>query len=128
MSQRRTFRLGNLQLKIMQVLWDRGPSTVADVQQALPEESELAYTTMATMLRKMETRGLVAHDAEGRRFVYRAAVEAGEVTRSMATDLLDRLFEGSLSDLVSHLLNSHEVSRDELTKLEALIAARKKQK
>ncbi|MEX0585440.1 MAG: BlaI/MecI/CopY family transcriptional regulator, partial [Pirellulales bacterium] len=76
----------------------------------------------------METRGLVAHDAEGRRFVYRAAVEAGEVTRSMANDLLDRLFEGSLSDLVSHLLNSHEVSRDELTRLEALIAARKKQK
>ena len=121
-------RLGNLQLQIMQVLWDRGPSTVSEVQQSLPQGSGLAYTTVATMLRKMEARGLVEHDSEGRRFIYRAAIEAGEVTQSMANDLLERLFEGSLSDLVSHLLNTHEVSRDELSKLEALIAARKKQR
>jgi predicted transcriptional regulator len=126
MSKPRTYRLGQLQLEIMRVLWSQGPATVSDVQRSLPD-STLAYTTVATMLRKMESRGLVTHDVQGRTFVYRAAVGERDVTRSMADDLLDRLFAGSLSDMVSHLLSTHEISRDELRKLEALIAARKKQ-
>jgi predicted transcriptional regulator len=119
-------RLGNLQLQILQVLWDQGPATVTDVLKRLPEGHGLAYTTIATMLRKMEARGLVEHDVEGRRFIYRAGVPAEDVTRSMAGDLLDRLFEGSLADMVSHLLSTREVSRDELSRIEGLIAARKK--
>jgi predicted transcriptional regulator len=125
MSRKRGYRLGDLQLRIMQVLWDAGPSTVSDVQQKLADGGELAYTTVATMLRKMEARGLLEHETEGRSFIYRAAVEADEVTGSMAGDLLDRLFEGSLADMVSHLLETHEVSRDELDRLERLIAQRK---
>ena len=125
MSSSRTHRLGNLQLEIMRVLWSAGPRTVADVQQSLTDSS-LAYTTVATMLRKMEGRGLVAHDVQGRTFLYRAVVKERDVTRSMADDLLERLFAGSLADMVSHLLATHEVSRDELQKLESLIAARKK--
>ena len=119
-------RLGNLQLQILQVLWDQGPATVTEVQQRLPEGHGLAYTTVATMLRKMEARRLVTHEVQGRRFIYQAAVPAEDVTRSMAGDLLDRLFEGSLADMVSHLLSTREVSRDELSRLESLIAARKK--
>lgn len=119
-------RLGNLQLQILQVLWDHGPTTVTEVQQKLPEGHGLAYTTIATMLRKMEARRLVEHEVQGRRFIYRAALPAEDVTRSMAGDLLDRLFEGSLADMVSHLLSTREVSRDELSRIESLIAARKK--
>jgi predicted transcriptional regulator len=119
-------RLGNLQLQILQVLWDQGPATVSEVQQRLPTGHGLAYTTIATMLRKMEARRLVEHEVAGRRFVYRAAVAADEVTQSMAGDLLDRLFEGSLADMVSHLLQTREVSREELSRIEALITARKK--
>ena len=125
MGTSRNYRLGDLQLKIMKVLWER-PASVSDVHQGLGD-SGLAYTTVATMLRKMEARGLVRHREDGRRFIYQAAVRPEAVTRSMANDVLERLFEGRLSDLVSHLLATHEVSRDELCELERLIAERKKQ-
>jgi predicted transcriptional regulator len=126
MSRTRVHRLGDLQLQIMKVLWERREATVADVHQALPGDRDLAYTTVATMLRKMEARGLVRHRLEGRSFVYRAAVAADAVSRGMADHLLDRLFEGSLADLVGHLLTHREVSREELARLEKLIAERKK--
>jgi predicted transcriptional regulator len=121
-------RLGDLQLQIMKVLWDKRESTVSAVFESVGRERALAYTTIATMLRKMEARGLVAHRVEGRTFVYRATVDAEAVTSNMSGHLLDRLFQGSLSDLVSHLLNTREVSREELAKLEKLIAERKKSK
>ena len=127
MSKSRNYRLGDLQLKIMKVLWEQRAAGVAEVHQALGGDGGLAYTTVATMLRKMEARGLVQHEAEGRRFIYRAAVRPEAVTRSMTGDVLERLFEGSLADLLSHLLATREVSREELLELERLIAERKKQ-
>jgi len=125
-TKSKVHRLGDLQLKIMKVLWERGEATVADVHTALSDERELAYTTMATMLRKLEARGLVRHRVDGRSFVYHAAVAADAVAQGMADHLLDRLFEGSLSDLVGHLLTTREVTREELSKLERLIAERKR--
>lgn len=121
----RRIRLGDLQLKIMKVLWDRGEANVAEVQSAL-KDKQPAYTTVATMLRKMEDRDLVRHRTEGRKFIYRPAVTAEHVTRSMADDLVERVFEGSLANAVSHLLRTRDVSRDELRELERLIAERKK--
>ncbi len=126
MSKARIHRLGDLQLQILQVLWEKQQATVTDVHQLLSGERDLAYTTVATMLRKMEARGLVSHKAEGRTFVYQAKVEEDEVSRGMADHLLERLFEGSLSDMVSHLLQTREVSREELSKLEKLISERKR--
>ncbi len=128
MRKRTTLRLGDLQLKILQVLWRRGESAVARVHEALGGNATFAYTTVATMLRKMEARGLVAHRAEGRSFLYRAKVAAAAVSRSMADHLVDRLFAGSLTSVVSHLLTTREVSRQELRELERLIAERKKKK
>lgn len=125
MANRRAMRLGDLQLRIMRVLWELGSATVADVQRGL-SGTRLAYTTVATMLRKMEQRGLVRHVEEGRKFVYRAAVGMSEVSRSMASDLVDRLFDGSLSAAVTHLLEVREVSRQELECLERLIRERKR--
>jgi BlaI family penicillinase repressor len=125
MAGKQTYRLGDLQLKIMRVLWNVGPATVAAVQRGLGGP-RLAYTTVATMLRKMEDRGLVRHRQRGRRFIYQAAVSADDVTRSMADDLVERLFEGSLADAVSHLLETRDVSRKELARLERLIRERQK--
>jgi predicted transcriptional regulator len=110
----------------MKVLWERQEATVSDVHEALAGGRNLAYTTVATMLRKMEARGLARHRVEGRSFVYRAAVASDAVTRGMSDHLLDRLFEGSLADMVSHLLTTREVSREELSKIEKLITERKK--
>jgi BlaI family transcriptional regulator, penicillinase repressor len=118
-------RLGDLQLCIMQALWEKGPLGVADVQQATGDH--LAYTTIATMLRKMENRNLVRHRELGRRFIYEAAVSEQEITRSMANRLVDRVFEGSLAQTVSHLLETRDIDLDELKQLEQIIQARKEQ-
>jgi len=126
MSKQRAHRLGDLQLRIMQVLWARKEATVAEVQAALPGGQDLAYTTMATMLRKMEARGLVRHRPEGRSFLYAASVAEADVSCRMADHLVDRLFEGSLTEAVSHLLSTREVSKAELAALEKLIAERRK--
>jgi predicted transcriptional regulator len=126
MAKPKVYRLGDLQLKIMKVLWRRTePTTVAEVHEALSEEGKLAYTTIATMLRKMEARGLVRHRVEERKFLYRPAVQAEEITRNISTHFLDRLFEGSLADMLAHLLTTQEISREELARLEELIAKRK---
>ena len=125
MRSKRTYRLGDLQLRIMRVLWSSAPASVAEVRDQLVGD-ELAYTTVATMLRKMEDRGLLRHCEQGRKFLYEPAVTAEEVTRSMADDLVDRLFEGNLAATVSHLLETREVSPKELTRLEQLIRQRKK--
>ena len=126
MTDQPTYRLGDLQLRIMRVLWKSGPASVAEVRSRLGA-NRLAYTTVATMLRKMEDRGLLRHRQKGRRFIYEPAVGAEEVTRSMAHDLVERLFQGNLADTVAHLLETREVSRKELAQLERLIQQRKKQ-
>jgi len=121
----RTYRLGDLQLEIMKLLWKGVASRVADIRKELGG-ARYAYTTVATMLRKMEQRGLVRHREENRIFYYEAAVSEEEVTRSTTADLVERVFEGSLADAVSHLLDAREVSPEELDRLEGLIRERRK--
>jgi len=125
MASRPAYRLGDLQLRILKVLWRHGPASVAEVHQAL-SPSRLAYTTVATMLRKMEGRGLVRHREQGRRFIYEAAVTAEEVNRRSTADLVDRLFGGSLAEAVCHLLQTRDVTLEELEQLERLIQERKR--
>lgn len=120
-------QLGDLQLAIMQVLWDKGEATVADVHAALQPERGLALTTIATMLSKMEKKGVVTHRTEGRQYVYRPLCEEHEVQSSMVADLTNRLFGGSVSALVNHLLSEREIDVDELEELKALISAREQQ-
>jgi BlaI family penicillinase repressor len=130
MGSQLPYRLGELQLRIMKVLWRSGPLAVAEIQAGLASQPlggrPLAYTTVATMLRKMENRGLVRHQERGRRFLYEAVPSAAEVGRSSTADLVDRLFEGSLADAVSHLLQTREVSPEELARLEGLIDEQKR--
>ena len=125
MREASSYRLGDLQLRIMRVLWRFGPLGVGEVRDKL-DGDDLAYTTIATMLRKMEDRGLVDHETQDRKFIYAAAVDEQDVTRSMADDLVDRLFEGSLAQTVSHLLQTRDVAPNELAELEAIIRKRKK--
>ncbi|MDB6024275.1 MAG: Transcriptional repressor, BlaI/MecI family [Verrucomicrobiales bacterium] len=126
--QKQTYRLGDLQLKIMKVLWEKSEASVPEIHETLQTDKELAYTTIATMLRKMEARGLVKHRVEERKFIYTAAVREDAVSKKMTEHLLDHLFEGSLADMVSHLLSSREISPEELSKLQRLITERKKKK
>ena len=113
--------LGELQHAIMQVLWGHEEATVAEVHEALYEERGLAPTTIATMLRKMEDKGVVAHRVEGRQFVYRPAVSEDAVRSSMVGELLDRLFAGDPAALVSHLVADHDIDEAEVERLRALL-------
>jgi predicted transcriptional regulator len=118
--------LGELQHAIMSVLWERSEATVAEVREALsrlPGRSrDRALTTVATMLAKMERKGVVAHRVEGRQFVYRPIVSEDQVARAMVADLTERLFEGDFARLVSHLLTRQEIEPSELEHLRRLIA------
>ena len=121
-------KLPTLQLAIMQSLWRRGHAIVAEVQSDLSADRPLAYTTVATMLTKMERKGLVSHTREGRTFIYRPLVDEERVSRSMVADLAERLFGGSVTALVSHLLDECDVEPAELARLKSLIAQKEKER
>jgi BlaI family penicillinase repressor len=116
--------LGDLQLAIMRVLWDRGEATVSEVHETLEPERGLAPTTVATMLTKMEKKGVVDHRAEGRKFIYRPTVAERQVRRSMVSGLTSQLFGGNVTALVNHLLSEHEIEPGELARLRTLVAAK----
>ena len=116
--------LGELQLAIMKVLWSRGEASVADVHGELVAERGLAPTTIATMLVKMERKGVVSHRTEGRRFIYRSAVSEADVRQTMVAELTEQLFGGDPAALVSHLLAEHSTTPEELEEIRARIAAR----
>jgi BlaI family penicillinase repressor len=109
--------LGDLQHAIMQVFWQRGEATTAEVHAALHADRGLAFTTIATMLRKMEDKGVIAHRTEGRQFIYRATVTEDLVRRSMVGDLVERLFGGDPKALVAHLVAEHEIDAADVREL-----------
>lgn len=121
----RPLRLGDLQVAILRVLWDEGEATVARVHEGLSGKHR-ALTTIATMLSKMERRGIVEHRVEGRQFVFRPRISEQEVLRSMVADLTEKLFEGDVTALVSHLLTEQEIDRDELVRLRRMIVEKER--
>ena len=120
----RSHQLGELQLAIMRVLWNRREATVAEVHEELLPERGLAHSTIATMLSKMEKKGVVAHRSAGRQYVYRPTISESDVHRSMVSDLTARLFEGSAAALVNHLLTNEEIAADELDAIRGMIERR----
>jgi len=118
--------LSELQLAVMHVLWQKGRATVADVHQALEAERGLALTTVATVLTRLEKAGYVAHRAAGRHYLYRPLVSEETVRRSMVGVLADRLFEGDVAALVSHLVNARDIQPGDLAKVKRLIEERER--
>jgi len=113
--------LTDLQLAIVRTLWERGEGTVVEVQEALAPERRLAQTTVATILTRLEKRGIVRHEPQGRTFVYRALVSESQVRRSMVSDLTDLLFDGSPAALISHLLSEKQIDEGDLDEVKRLI-------
>jgi predicted transcriptional regulator len=127
-SKPKIHRLGDLQLRILQILWLAHEASVAQVHESLARDLDLAYTTVATMLRKMEARALVTHRLEGRAFIYRPLVAEETVARSMANEVLGEVCGGSLSGLVNQLLTTREIRRREMDSLEKMVARKRKRK
>ena len=110
------------ELDIMRVLWEHGPSTVAEVREALHDE--LAYNTVLTMLRLMEEKGQVERTQEGRAHRYAPVAERAAVGRSALRQIAERLFDGSREALLLGLVDQGDLTDDELRRMRDLLAER----
>jgi predicted transcriptional regulator len=110
------------ELEVMQVLWERGPSTVAEVRDALVDV--MAYTTVLTVLRRLEEKGYAGHEEEGRAHRYRARVQRQQARESAVERLLGRLFLGSPELLLTHLVSGPRLSDAELRRIRDLVDGR----
>jgi BlaI family penicillinase repressor len=115
-------QLSGLQISVLRFLWDHGEGTVADVRDGIARDRRLASTTVATLLSRLEKRGLVDHRTEGRQFVYRALVSESDVRSSMVGELTRRLFRGDVAAFVNHLLSSNQIEPGDLDRVKAIIA------
>ena len=113
--------LTELQLAILHLLWDRGEATVAELWEALYEERGLAQTTVATLVTRLQRRGIVARRTRDRQFVYRATITEADVQHSMVNELTERLFAGDPAALVSHLISASDMSPGDLARVKRMI-------
>ena len=109
------------ELEILRVLWARGPSTVREVHEALSEKKDLGYTTVLKLLQIMTAKGTVRRDEGRRAHVYEACQPATETKRQLVGDVLQRVFEGSASELMIHALQGRRTSKKELEELRRLL-------
>jgi len=119
MPRRKSEQMTPLELEIMQVLWETGPTTCQTVQRQL--KRELAYTTVQTMLTVLHRKGRVKRTLKDKAYVYRTAVSRKKFTGHAVRELIDRLFGGSAEGLVMNLLQEKHVTRDTLAKLHQLV-------
>lgn len=115
--------LGDRELEVLHELWRRGPSTVAEVQERLPDD--LAYTTVLTILRNLEAKGFVAHEAAGRAHRYAAVVPAESVHELTLARLLRNVFRGDALALVASLVRRRALSSAQLRELAEAIDAKR---
>src|SRR5580692_6316401 len=121
MARKKSPHFTDAELKLMEVLWDKGSATVSDVLEGLDTKPPLAYSTVITTLRILETKGYVSHKKEGRAFTYQPLIGRDEARQSAITHLLQRLFEGSPELLVTSLFEDRKISAAEMKRLRALI-------
>src|SRR5687767_8279558 len=114
--------LADREAEIMAVLWDAGPSTVAEVKARVADE--LAYTTVLTILRNLEAKGYVTHDPEGKAHRYSALVERDAARRSALRAMADKFFKGSTAMVLTHLVADEKLKPDDVKRLRTLLARR----
>ncbi len=116
------------ELEILKVLWDRGEATVRDVYEELRQRLPIVQNTVQAFLRTMEEKGLVTHRLEGRTFIYQPTYQRQQTTQRMAEQLLTRAFDGAMDQLVQSVLSLRQPTKDELARLEELLAEAKASK
>ncbi|MFY9719087.1 MAG: BlaI/MecI/CopY family transcriptional regulator [Candidatus Cybelea sp.] len=120
MARRRSNTLTEAELRLMEVLWDRGQATVAEVTAALPPPP-IAYNSVLTTLRILERKGYVAHEEAGRAFLYRPLIARDDAAEHAVGHLLSRFFDNSAGSLALRLIQNERPSNEELVRLKALI-------
>ena len=114
--------LSELQIALMRVLWRQGEASVADIAEILGAERGLKYTTVATLLTRLEKRGVVAQRRDGRVLIYHAVASEPQVRRSMVADLIGSLFGGDPRALVAHLVDESEIGPGDLERVRKRLA------
>lgn len=120
MPRKKSLTLTDAELRLMDVLWQKGQATVAEVTAALPPPP-LAYNTVLTTMRILEQKGYVAHDDGGRAFIYRPLVERDAAAKSAVGHLVSRFFGNKSSALALRLIEDARPSDEELARLKKLI-------
>lgn len=118
--------LSDLQIAVMRALWNKPDASTTDVVEALRATRPLAHTTVATLLTRLEKRGLVATNRDSRQLTYRAMISESQIQRSMVSDLVSSLFMGNTSALLSHLVNQDEIDNGDLEKIRQLLESKGK--
>jgi predicted transcriptional regulator len=121
MAGRKTLAITDRQFRALEVLWERGPLTVRQLMEHLPRGERQPYTTVLGLLQNMEKAGLVSHREEGLTYRYAAALSRREATGTLLRDFLARFFRGSAEALVLGLVDTRELSPDELRDIEARV-------
>ena len=123
MARNKSLNLTEAELRLMDVLWEKGSATVAEVADALPKQLGLAYNTVLTTLRILEDKGYVRHSKskEGRAFIYKPLVSREAASRSAVRHLLGRFFGNSAEALVLNLLEDEDFSEAERKRIQNLL-------
>lgn len=109
------------ELEILQVLWEKGPSSVRFVNDELSERRDVGYTTTLKLMQIMFEKGLVTRNTDARSHIYEAAIDKDETQRTLLDNFVDNVFSGSAMNLVMSALGSHQASKEELDQIKALI-------
>ena len=115
-------RISGAESIVMEVLWRQSPRTAEDVAVALADEQSWGEATVKTLLNRLLKKGAVAADRDGRRYLYRPLLDRADYVHAESRGLLDRLFDGRLAPLVSHLSQRETLSADDIAELKRLIA------
>ena len=122
MARKKTPNLTDAELRLMEVLWQRGSATVSEVAESISQKPPLHYSTVLTTLRILETKGYLEHSKEGRAFLYRPLIGRDQEREKALTHLLRRFFDGSPELLVVNLVDRKKIGADELKRLRKRIA------
>lgn len=118
-------RISDAEYAVMDVLWHDSPLTAADVIARAPAERKWSAQTVKTLLSRLVTKGVAAHEVDGRRYLYRPLVAREDYVASESRKLVDRLFGGKVTPLVAHLAEREALSPDDIAEIEALLKALK---
>jgi len=118
-------RISDAEHAVMEVLWRTAPLTATEVSEALADQREWTLQTVKTLLSRLVTKGVVAHEADGRRYLYRPLVERDSYVAGESQRLVDRLFGGKVTPLVAHLAETQQFSDADIAEIEALLKALK---
>lgn len=121
MASKNLPRPTDAELEILNVLWQRGPSTVREVYEVLLESKDIGYTTVLKLMQIMSEKGLVSRDERDRSHIYEAERAQHETQQQLLSDLLDRAFNGSPTKLVMQALSSKKASKEELAEIRHML-------